>query len=403
MSRQSDPPPGKQSVDPVLLQTEELESTTMRKVAWRLVPFLCLIYVVAFIDRINSGFAALTMSKDLGLTPAMFGLGGGIFFIGYFLFEVPSNLILQRVGARRWIARVMITWGIISTCFTLIHGAVAFYILRFLLGVAEAGFFPGIILYLSFWFPKRWRGQVTAGFMSAIPVASFMDAPAKAKWLKTEQRDWLVKEMAAESGTPERHSLKEVLGTLISWKVMQLALVYFGLTTGLYGIELWMPQMLKGFGLSDLHVGFVSAIPYLVAICTMGFWAKHSDEMSERYWHVVIACAVGGGGLLLAGLFHGYHVLVVLLLSIALAGVMAARPPFWAMPSDFLTGQKAAAGIAAINSIGNLGGFLGPFLIGWARQTTGSFTAGLMISAVTLLASAMFVISLRRSAKVSLL
>jgi MFS transporter, ACS family, tartrate transporter len=403
-------------------------------------------YVVAFIDRINIGFAALTMSKDLGFTPAMFGLGAGIFFIGYFLFEVPSNLILHRVGARRWIARVMITWGIISTCFTLIHGAVAFYVLRFLLGVAEAGFFPGIILYLSFWFPKRWRGQVTAGFMSAIPVASFIaaplsgvllqmngiagfkgwqwmfivegvpsvilgfvvlkfltDAPAKATWLKPEQRDWLVKEMAAEAGPTERHSLKEVLGTLISWKVTQLALVYFGLTTGLYGIELWMPQMLQGFGLSDLHVGFVGAIPYLVAICTMGFWAKHSDKTGERYWHVAFACAVGGGGLLLAGLFHDYHVLVVLLLAIAIAGVMAARPPFWAMPSDFLTGAKAAAGIAAINSIGNLGGFLGPFLIGWARQTTGSFTMGLMISSVTLLASAMFVISLRRSAKVSLL
>ena len=446
MAPKSDPPPGKQNVDPVLLQTKDLESATMRTVAWRLVPFLCLIYVVAFIDRINIGFAALTMSKDLGLTPAMFGLGAGIFFIGYFLFEVPSNLILHRVGARRWIARVMITWGIISTCFTLIHGAVAFYVLRFLLGVAEAGFFPGIILYLSFWFPKRWRGQVTAGFMAAIPVASFIagplsgvllqmngiagfkgwqwmfivegvpsvilglvvlkfltDTPAKATWLKAEQRDWLVKEMAGEAGPAEHHSLKEVLGTLISWKVMRLALVYFGLTTGLYGIELWMPQMLQSFGLSDLHVGFVGAIPYLVAICTMGFWAKHSDKTGERYWHVALACAVGGGGLLLAGLFHDYHVLVVLLLAIAIAGVMAARPPFWAMPSDFLTGAKAAAGIAAINSIGNLGGFLGPYLIGWARETTGSFTAGLMISAATLLASAMFVISLRRSAKLSLL
>jgi ACS family tartrate transporter-like MFS transporter len=329
MSPKSDPPPGKQTVDPVLLQADDLESATMRTVAWRLVPFLCLIYVVAFIDRINIGFAALTMSKDLGLTPAMFGLGAGIFFIGYFLFEVPSNLILHRVGARRWIARVMITWGIISTCFTLIHGAVAFYVLRFLLGVAEAGFFPGIILYLSFWFPKRWRGQVTAGFMAAIPVASFIagplsgvllqmngiagfkgwqwmfivegvpsvilglvvlkfltDTPAKATWLKAEQRDWLVKEMAGEAGPAEHHSLKEVLGTLISWKVMRLALVYFGLTTGLYGIELWMPQMLQSFGLSDLHVGFVGAIPYLVAICTMGFWAKHSDKTGER----LLAC-----------------------------------------------------------------------------------------------------------------
>jgi ACS family tartrate transporter-like MFS transporter len=446
MSLKSQLPPGKQTVDPVLSQPQDCESATMRKVAWRLVPFLCLIYVVAFIDRINIGFAALTMSKDLGLTPAMFGLGAGIFFIGYFLFEVPSNLILHRVGARRWIARVMITWGIISSCFTLIHSPASFFLLRFLLGVAEAGFFPGIILYLSFWFPKRWRGQVTAGFMSAIPVASFIaaplsgvllqmngiagfkgwqwmfiveglpsvilgfvvlkfltDTPAKAKWLKPQERDWLVKEMAAETGPAQRHSLKEVLGTLISWKVMQLALVYFGLTTGLYGIELWMPQMLKGFGLSDLQVGFVSAIPYLVAICTMGSWAKHSDKTGERYWHVAVACAVGGGGLLLAGLLHDYPMLVVLLLSLAIAGVMAARPPFWAMPSDFLTGQKAAAGIAAINSVGNLGGFLGPFLIGWARQATGSFIAGLMISAVTLLVSAMIVISLRRSAKLSIL
>jgi MFS transporter, ACS family, tartrate transporter len=446
MPPKSDPPSSNQAVDPALFQVDSLESTTMRTVAWRLVPFLCFIYMVAFIDRINIGFASLTMSKDLGLTPAMFGLGAGIFFIGYFLFEVPSNLILHRVGARRWIARVMITWGMISTCFALVHTPPTFYVLRFLLGVAEAGFFPGIILYPSFWFPKRWRGQVTAGFMAAIPVSSFIaaplsgvllqmngiagfkgwqwmfivegvpsvllglvvlkfltDTPAKAKWLKAEQRDWLVNEMTFESGPTERHSLKEVLATLVSWKVMRLALVYFGLTTGLYGIELWMPQMLKGFGLSDLHVGFVSAIPYLVAICTMGFWAKHSDKSGERYWHVALASAVGGGGLLLAALFHDYHALVVMMLSIAIAGVMAARPPFWAMPSDFLTGAKAAAGIAAINSVGNLGGFLGPYLIGWARETTGSFTAGLMISAATLLASAMFVISLRRSAKLSLL
>ena len=325
-------------------------------------------------------------------------------------------------------------------------GPNSFYAIRLLLGIGEAGFFPGVIFFLSVWFPASYRTRVLAWFTVSTPLSSLVggplstwllqldgflglagwkwmfivegvpsvilgfvvlkfltDAPAKATWLKPEQRDWLVKEMAGEAGPAEHHSLKEVLGTLISWKVMRLALVYFGLTTGLYGIELWMPQMLRGFGLSDLHVGFVGAIPYLVAICTMGFWAKHSDKTGERYWHVAFACAVGGGGLLLAGLFHDYHVLVVLLLSIAIAGVMAARPPFWAMPSDFLTGAKAAAGIAAINSIGNLGGFLGPYLIGWARETTGSFTAGLMISAATLLASAMFVISLRRSAKLSLL
>jgi len=446
MSFQSHPIPSTQPIDPAPRQAEDLESTTMRKVAWRLVPFLCLLYMIAFIDRINIGFASMTMSRDLGLTATMFGWGAGIFFIGYFLFEVPSNLLLHRFGARRWIARVMITWGIISTSFALIHNAGTFYILRFLLGVAEAGFFPGIILYLTFWFPKRYRGLVTAGFMSAIPVSSFIaaplsglllqldgvaglkgwqwmfiiegvpavimglvvikfltESPARATWLKPEQRDWLVKEMAAEAGAPEHHSLKEVLGSLVSWQVLRLALVYFGLTTGLYGIELWLPQLLKGYGLSVLHVGFVAAIPYLVAICTMGFWARHSDKKGERFMHVALACGVGSIGLVLAALFNDHHMVVVTFLSIAIAGVMAARPPFWALPPEFLSGRKAAAGIAAINSIGNLGGFVGPFLIGWARDVTGSFTAGLMISAFTLLASALFVISLRGFARVSAL
>src|SRR4051795_8901796 len=287
-----------------------LEQATMRKVAIRLVPFLCLLYTIAFIDRINVGFAALSMSSDLGLSPSAFGLGAGLFFIGYFLFEVPSNLILERVGARRWIARVMITWGILSTCFAFVVGQNSFYALRFLLGVAEAGFFPGVILYLTFWFPKRYRGRVTAGFMTAIPIASFIaaplsgfllqlegfaglrgwqwmfileatpavilgfvclryltDRPEQAKWLKPEQRDWLVREMASESGPVEEHKLGEILGTLVSWPILRLALVYFGLTTGLYGIELWLPQIVKGFGLSNIQVGFVSAIPYLLAIC----------------------------------------------------------------------------------------------------------------------------------------
>lgn len=423
---------------------DSVEHITMRKVAWRLVPMLCLMYVVAFIDRINIGFASLTMSKDLGLTATMFGWGAGIFFIGYFFFEVPSNLILHKVGARRWIARVLFTWGIISACFAFVKTPEMFYLLRFLLGVAEAGFFPGVILYLTYWFPKHYRGRVTAGFMSAIPVASFIaaplsgallqldglggmkgwqwmflieaapalilgfvalkfltDNPTKATWLEPRERDWLVAEMAREAGVPEKHSLKETLSTLVSWKVLRLALVYFGLTTGLYGIELWLPQMMKSFGLSTLHVGFVSAIPYLVAICTMGYWARHSDRTQERYFHVALACLTGSVGLLLAGLYHNHHMVVIALLSVSIAGVMAARPPFWALPTTFLSGRKAAAGIAAINSIGNLGGFVGPFLIGWAREATGSFTMGLMISSFTLLASALFVLSLRRTARVT--
>jgi ACS family tartrate transporter-like MFS transporter len=421
---------------------DPLEQATMRKVAFRLIPFLCVLYIIAFIDRINIGFASLTMSQDLGLSPTMFGLGAGIFFISYFLCEVPSNLIMHRVGARRWIARVMVTWGLVSAAFALIDSPWQFYALRFLLGVAEAGFFPGVILYLTYWFPKRWRGRVTAGFVSAIPIASFIaaplsgfllqldglaglrgwqwmfileaapavilgfvclrfltDRPEHARWLKPEQRDWLVREMASESGPVEEHKLGEILGTLVSWPILRLALVYFGLTTGLYGIELWLPQIVKGFGLSNVQVGFVSAIPYLLAICTMGFWARHSDRTGERFGHVALPCAVGFVCLAAAGYFHDNPIAVVTLLSIAIAGVMSARPPFWALPADFLSGRKAAAGIAAINSIGNLGGFAGPFLIGWARELTGSFTAGLMISALTLLASAIFTVSLKRSAR----
>ena len=419
-----------------------LEQATMRRVAWRLIPFLCLLYVVAFIDRINVGFASLTMSRDLHLSPGMFGFGAGIFFLAYFLFEVPSNLMLDKVGARLWIARVMITWGVLSLGFAFISSSMQFYVLRFLLGAAEAGFFPGVLLYLTFWFPKRWRGRVTAGFVVAIPIASAIaapvsgyllategflgfhgwqwmfiieaapaivlgfvclvfltDRPEQARWLTDAQRDWLVAEMRREQGPAQRHGLGEVLATLVSWPVLRLALVYFGLTTGLYGIELWLPQIIKAFGLTNVEVGFVATLPYLLAIVTMGFWARHSDETGERFGHVAVACLVGCAGLIAAGLLHQIAVATVLFLSIAIAGVMAARPPFWQLPAEFLTGAKAAAGYAAINSIGNLGGFVGPSLIGWAKELTGSFTSGLMLSAATLLLSALFTFSLKRSTR----
>ncbi len=421
-----------------------LEQTTMRKVALRLVPFLCLLYTIAFIDRINVGFAALSMSADLGLSPSAFGLGAGLFFIGYFLFEVPSNLILERVGARRWIARVMITWGILSACFAFVAGQNSFYVLRFLLGVAEAGFFPGIILYLTYWFPKRYRGRVTAGFMTAIPIASFIaaplsgfllqlgglglknwqwmfllegipsvllgfvvlrfltDRPSQAGWLTEEQREWLTNEMdtdhaASAGGGAHDHGLGEVLRSLLSWNVLRLALVYFGLTTGLYGIELWLPQIVKAFGLSNVEVGLVAAIPYAAAIGTMMLWAGYSDRSGDRLNHVALAAAMGCAGMAAAAAVSGHPVWTMVSLSVAIAGVMAARPPFWTLPTEFLSGRKAAAGIAAINSIGNLGGFVGPTLIGYAKEMTGSFTAGLMVSAFTLLASTLFTLSLRRS------
>ena len=422
-----------------MLMASPFEQRTMKKVALRLVPFLCLLYTIAFIDRINVGFAALSMSADVGLSPSAFGLGAGLFFIGYFLFEVPSNLILDKVGARRWIARVMITWGIISVGFAFTQGPNSFYILRFLLGVAEAGFFPGIILYLTYWFPKRYRGRVTAGFMVAIPVASFIaaplsgvllqlsalglknwqwmfilegipsvllgfvvlsfmtDRPEQAKWLTAEEREWLSAEMEAERAQAghQDHTLGEVLKSLVSWNVLRLALTYFGLTTGLYGIELWLPQIVKTFGLSNVQVGLVSAIPYAVAIATMGFWASYSDRSGDRLMHVAMATGLGCLGMGVAAAFTGHPVGTMICLSIAIAGVMAARPPFWTLPTEFLSGRKAAAGIAAINSIGNLGGFFGPTLIGYAREITGSFTLGLMVSAVTLLLSTIFVLSLR--------
>ena len=418
----------------------------MRKVGLRLVPFLCICYIVAFIGRVNVGFAALSMSADLGLSPTAFGFGSGLFFIGYFLFEVPSNLLLERFGARLWIARVMITWGIISMGFAFVAGQNSFYALRFLLGVAEAGFFPGVILYLTYWFPKRYRGRVTAGFMIAIPIASFIaaplsgfllqltglgfsnwqwmfllegvpsvlfgiavlffltDRPSQATWLTDEQRAWLTTEMDAEreaalqaTGGPD-HGLGEVLRSLLSWNVMSLALIYFGLTTGLYGIELWLPQIVKAFGVSNVEVGFIVAIPYAVAIATMLLWASYSDRSGDRLNHVALTCAIGCLGMGLAAAVSGHPVWTMVFLSVSISGVMASRPPFWTLPTEFLSGRKAAAGIAAINSIGNLGGFFGPTLIGYARDLSGSFTAGLMVSAVTLLASTVFTLSLRRRA-----
>ena len=421
---------------------DAIERATMHRVAWRLIPFLCLLYVIAFVDRVNVGFAALTMTRDLHLSPGMFGFGAGIFFIAYFLFEVPSNILLARVGARRWIARVMITWGLVSLGFAFIHTANQFYLLRALLGVAEAGFFPGVILYLTYWFPNRWRGRFTAGFVVAIPIASALaapvsgyllamegvlgfhgwqwmfileavpalglgfvclgyltDRPEQATWLSTPQRDWLVRELAGEQGAPRAHGPRAILLTLVSWPVLRLSIVYFGLTTGLYGIELWLPQIVKGFGLSNIRVGFVSAIPYLVAIVAMVWWARDSDRSGERFGHVAIACFVGFVGLLIAGLVHGFSVPTVIFLSLAIAAVMSARPPFWQLPTEFLAGTQAAAGLAAINSIGNLGGFVGPALIGWAREATGSFTTGLMVSALTLLLSALFTLSLKRSSR----
>jgi MFS transporter, ACS family, tartrate transporter len=421
----------------------ELETRTLRKVTLRIVPFVMLLYFIAFIDRVNIGFAALTMNKDLGFSPTVFGFGAGIFFLGYFLFEVPSNLVLDKVGARIWIARVMITWGLISGAMAFVQGPKSFYALRFLLGAAEAGFFPGIILYLSYWFPARQRAAVTAIFMAAAPLSTVLgspvsgallemhglmglsgwqwmfiieavpalilgvmvlfymtDRPEKAKWLRDDERNWLVATMNAEAAKKAATASHSVWRGLADPRVIALSLVYFGTSAGLYTLGIWAPQIIKEFGLSSLQVGFLNALPGIVAIVAMVLWARHSDRSGERTWHVVGACLLASLGLVLAG-FAGSVLAVLLALTLVNVGISSAKPPLWSMPTLFLSGSAAAAGIATINSIGNLGGFVGPAMIGWIKDITGSFQGGLFFVAGLLVLSAILTLVLARSQRTS--
>jgi MFS transporter, ACS family, tartrate transporter len=421
----------------------ELERRVLRKITLRIVPFVMLLYFIAFIDRVNIGFAALTMNKDLGFSPTVFGFGAGIFFLGYFLFEVPSNLVLDKVGARIWIARVMITWGLISGAMAFVQGSTSFYALRFLLGAAEAGFFPGIILYLSYWFPARQRAAVTAIFMAAAPLSTVLgspvsgallemhgvlglsgwqwmfiaeavpavilgivvlfymtDRPEKAKWLSEDERNWLVTTMNAEAAKRAGTSSHSVWRGLADLRVIALSLVYFGTSAGLYTLGIWAPQIIKEFGLSSLQVGFLNALPGVVAVVAMVLWARHSDRTGERTWHVVGACILASLGLVLAG-FAGTLLAVLLALTLVNIGISSAKPPLWSMPTMFLSGSAAAAGIATINSIGNLGGFVGPAMIGWIKDITGSFQGGLFFVAALLVLSAILTLVLARSQRTS--
>jgi len=417
----------------------ELETRVLRKITYRIVPFIMLLYFIAFIDRVNIGFASLTMNKELGFSPAVFGFGAGIFFLGYFLFEVPSNLILAKVGARIWIARVMITWGLISGAMAFVEGSTSFYILRFLLGAAEAGFFPGIILYLSYWFPARKRAAVTALFMAAAPLSTALgspisgallemhgllglagwqwmfliealpalvlgvvvlfymtDRPEKAKWLADDERAWLVNEMNAEQAAKKGSASHSIWQGLANPKVLALSLVYFGTSAGLYTLGIWAPQIIKEFGLTSLQVGFLNAIPATLAVIGMVLWARHSDRTGERKWHVVGACLLASLGLVLAGL-SSTVVAVLAALTLVNIGISSSKPPLWSMPTMFLSGSAAAAGIATINSIGNLGGFVGPAMIGWIKEQTGSFNGGLYFVAGLLVLSAALTLVVARS------
>lgn len=416
----------------------EIEKRTLRRISWRIVPFIMLLYFVAYIDRVNIGFAALTMKEDLSFTASILGFGAGIFFWGYFLFEVPSNIILHKVGARLWIARVMVTWGIISGAMAFVEGPTSFYVMRFLLGAAEAGFFPGIILYLSYWFPARHRAGVTAFFMAAAPISTALgspisaallqmngvmglrgwqwmfileaipalilgvvvffymtDKPEKAKWLKDDERAWLINAMKAEmagKGDGAKHS---IISGLTNPRVLALALIYFGTSAGLYTLGIWAPQIIKQLGVSSMTVGFLNAIPPIVSVVAMVLWSRHSDRTGERTWHVVLACLAAAIGLVVA---TGANSMVGLIAALTLVniGISCAKPPLWSMPTTFLSGAAAATGIATINSIGNLGGFAGPAMIGWIKDQTGSFNGGLCFVAGLLALSAVLTLVLSR-------
>jgi ACS family tartrate transporter-like MFS transporter len=405
--------------------------SAISKATRRLIPFLCLCYAVNFLDRVNVGFAALAMNEDLGLTPSMFGAGAGIFFVGYILFEIPSNLALQRFGARIWIARIMISWGLIAAAMALVHSETSFYVMRFLLGVAEAGFFPGIILYLTYWFPARERARIVSLFMAAVPLATVIggpvsgallelhglgglkgwhwlfiveglpavllgvvalkfldDRPEDASWLSKKERQALAATLAAEAKATRKIGYAGLGQALTRPRVLVLGLLYFCLVVGLYGIGFWMPQVIQTFGLAPLKIGFLTAIPYFFASIAMVIWGWHSDRTGERTWHVALPLLLGGVAFAWSA-YTGPLWLTMVALTLATLGIYAVVGTFWSLPTAILTGTGAAAGLALVNSMGNLGGLAGPSIVGVIKQATGSFTAALLFLAGALLLAAL--------------
>jgi D-galactonate transporter len=411
----------------------DVEKRTIAKVSARLIPFLILCYFVAYLDRVNVGFAKLTMDSDLGLTETMFGFGSGIFFIAYFLFEVPSNLALDKFGARKWIARIMVSWGLLSGLMAAIPAISrtiglsnehSFYGVRVLLGLAEAGFFPGIIFYLTLWFPAVYRARIIGYFMAAIPLSSVIgapvsaqiltwmngvgglaawqwlfiieaapaivlafvvltfltDRPADAAWLAPDERAWLAERLRAEERqrvVVERFTVGQ---TLANPRILGLALVYFGAVACNYGIGFWLPTIVKGFGLTTSMTGWVTAIPYVVGTVGMVWWGRRSDATKERTWHTAGALLIAAVGISVSTMIDD-PLFKMVALTIGAFGTFAALPVFWTLPTAFLSGASAAAGIALINALGNLSGFAGPFAMGWIKDATGSFSGGLLLIA----------------------
>ena len=417
------------------------EKSACAKVTRRLIPFLMLLYVVAWFDRVNVGFAALQMNQDLGFSSSVFGFGAGVFFIGYALFEVPSNLVLARVGARRWIARIMVTWGLVSVAMMFVRGPLSFYALRFVLGVAEAGFLPGVIYYLGQWYPRAERARAISWFMVGIPLSTVLgaplaglllglngwhglagwqwlylleglpavllgfvvlkvlpDTPAEARWLSREEQQWLARQMAAEhTDTSARHGFG-LRQALLHPTVWLLGFVLFACQCGSYGLTLWIPQIVRGLSAqSDLLVGFISALPYIAAAIGMVLLGWSSDRSGERFWHVALPSLFGAAGFAASAFLHS-PVLAMLALTVAAVGDLGSRGPFWALPGRFLSGSALAGGIALINTLGSLGGFVGPYAVGLVKDATGSFTGGLLLLALMLVASAVATLWLKRAA-----
>jgi ACS family tartrate transporter-like MFS transporter len=414
--------------------SDSLLQGAVRKAALRFVPLLTVAYLFNYLDRTSLGFAALTMNRELGLTAPQFGLAAGIFFVGYSLFEIPSNLLLYRVGARRWLARIMISWGLVSAATAFVVGPNSFYGVRLLLGIAEAGFFPGVTFFLAAWFPAQYRTRMLAWFLVGIPLSSLIggpvcgmllqmdgiwglkgwqwlflmvslpciplgfatlkllsDRPQAALWLTGEERDALDGVLASEVRERPHTSLWAALKDA---RVLICTAIQFGFTLGSYGIGIWLPLMLKEYHLTNLAIGWITAIPYLFASVGMILWARYVDEKGRRIVNLALACLLGGLGLL-APIVSGSVTVAVIGFSLALIGVTAARAIFWSIPTRFLTGVAAAGGLAFINSIATVGGFVGPFMMGWMKEFSGSYVVGLLALAAIMVAAMAASLSLR--------
>jgi len=399
---------------------QTVEARTIRRVALRIVPFLMVCYFVSFVDRVNLGFAALQMVRDLGLSPSVFGLGGGIFFVSYFFFEVPSNLALEKVGARRWIARIMITWGVLAGGMALVTGPRSLYLMRFLLGAAEAGFFPGVILYLTYWFPAKYHARVLALFTVAIPVSSFLgspisaallgvngwlglrgwqwmfiieaapavllgvaclvaltDRPAEARWLQADERDWLIGALKAESRRERPVSNLSAWRILGNKHVLVLSLALTGSTAVSSGLQLWQPQIIKSYGLTNMETGLINGIPFALASIVMIWWGSRSDRTGERIWHAALPLILTAVSLASAVFFDSLPSIVVIL-CLAVIGIYAGKGPVWAVSAEWLSANTAAAGLAQINALSNLAGFGTTYLIGVIKDATGQFSLALI-------------------------